>query len=198
MGIAHSNHCRYCKERIRELLLAIYGTCDVNRSFSWSALPQEYKGTCIGEVLREICTVLGTLRGHRDFIKSLQVPACDFYVSDPPFILEFDEFQHFSRPRLATLLVYPADLEFGFSVTRWRELCRELDAVDNEPFDRDERRAWYDTLRDLVPIIHGFRPTVRLYAGVFQWCSLDSQSTADQTRFTTMLPDSIKTQVEER
>ena len=38
---------------------------------------------------------------------------------------------------------------------------------------RDEQRAWYDTLRDLVPSIMGLQPTVRLYASDQVWCSLD-------------------------
>jgi hypothetical protein len=30
----HSQHCRACKERVRELLTAIYGHCHVNHSFT--------------------------------------------------------------------------------------------------------------------------------------------------------------------
>jgi len=187
MNLAHSKHCRPCKERVRELLTARYGACRVNHAFPWSAKPKDYEGTSIGDTLQQICAELSLLRGHHEFIKSLQVPPCDYYVLDPPFILEFDECQHFSQPRLVSLTLYPSQLKVGFSLLRWQELCRELDAVDNEPFDRDERRAWYDTLRDLVPIVNGFRPTVRLYAGKFKWCALDSASTADQERFAVML-----------
>jgi hypothetical protein len=53
--------------------------------------------------------------------------------------------------------------------------------VDDQPFDRDERRAWYDALRDLVPIVYGFKPTVRLYAGEREWCRFDL--TKDQDSF---------------
>jgi hypothetical protein len=65
-------------------------------------------------------------------------------------------------------------LPLGFSLSRWRNLCREISARDDEPFDRDERRAWYDVLRDLVPVVYGFKPTVRLYAGDCEWCALSS------------------------
>jgi len=115
------------------------------------------------------------------------MPPCDFYVIDPPFILEFDESQHFSRPRLVTLSFYSHDIRMGFSVTRWQELCREIAAEDDVPIDRDERRAWYDTLRDLVPNLHGFQPTVRLYAGEYPWCSFHAASYPDQTRFRDLL-----------
>ena len=79
----------------------------------------------------------------------------------------------------------------GFPVTRWQELCREIAAADDIPFDRDERRAWYDTLRDLVPTLHGLAPTVRLYAGEFAWCSLNPSSNRSRTAFSAMLQDRL-------
>jgi hypothetical protein len=115
------------------------------------------------------------------------MPPCDFYISDPPFILEFDESQHFSHARLITLSLYPETFKLGFPLARWRELCREINAADDQPFDRDERRAWYDTLRDLLPRLHGFEPTVRLYAGEYPWCSLDASSDSDQAIFRGLL-----------
>jgi hypothetical protein len=179
----HSLHCRACKERVRELLTAIYGDCHVNHSFPWSALPRDYVNTSIGGLLERIQLELEILRGHRDFIKSVQMPPCDYFVSDPPFILEFDESQHFTRPRLITLSLYPDDLKVGFSPSQWRKLCREINAEDHEPFDRDERRAWYDTLRDLVPLVHGFWPTLRLYAAGRRWCSFDAATDQDRSAF---------------
>ena len=141
--------------------------------------------------MEQIRAALGDLRGHHDFIKSAQIPPCDYFVSDPPFIVEFDESQHFSRARLVTLALYPDNLQSGFSLSHWRELCREIDAKDDQPFDRDERRAWYDTLRDLVPSIHQFKPTVRLYAEDFAWCSLDANSPRDLGIFRDLLRDRL-------
>jgi len=140
----------------------------------------------MGAQLEQIRTALGDFRGHRDFIKSAQVPPCDYFISDPPCIVEFDESQHFSQPRLITLAAYPENFPLGFSRSRWQELCREIDAKDDRPFDRDERRAWYDTLRDLVPIIHGFKPTVRLYAAQLQWCTR-TVSEPDLAKFRSLL-----------
>ena len=191
MELEHSAHCRACKERVREMLTAIYGECRVNHGFSWSANPEAYLNTPIGNLLERIRTSLGDLRGHRDFIKNAQMPPCDYFISDPPFILEFDESQHFSHARLVTLSLYPDELSVGFTVARWQELCREIDARDHDPFDRDERRAWYDTLRDLVPIIYGFQPTVRLYAGEFHWCALDVGSAHGVETFQTVLRDRL-------
>jgi hypothetical protein len=179
----HSAHCRLCKQKVGKMLKAIYGSYRQNYSFAWSASPRDYIHTSIGTTLEQIQSSLENFRGHRDFIKSPLVPPCDYYVSDPPFILEFDENQHFSRPRLITLLHYPEDFKLAFSVHNWRELCRKLDAKDDAPFDRDERRAWYDTLRDLVPTVYGFAPTARLYGGAYPWCSLDPVSGRDREQF---------------
>jgi hypothetical protein len=184
----HSPHCRACKERVRQLLTAIFGECGVDHQFPWPAHPQNYAGTSIGDTLELIRGALGAWRGHRDFIKSAQIPPCDFYVSDPPFILEFDESQHFSRARAITLELYPQTLAVNFSLARWRSLCREINAVDDEPIDRDERRAWYDTLRDLAPIVYGFKPTVRLYAGAYDWCRLDATDESHLGTFREFLP----------
>jgi hypothetical protein len=187
----HSAHCRACKERVRELLTSVYGGCRVNHAFPWPADPQAYRNTAIGPALERICVALGEFRNHRDFIKSPQMPPCDYYVSDPPFILEFDEFQHFSRARLVALDHYPVNIRIGYWVPRWQQLCREIDAKDDEPFDRDERRAWYDTLRDLVPAIHGFKPTARIFAGEYPWCELDAASGGNLATFRMLLGDRL-------
>lgn len=121
------------------------------------------------------------------------MPPCDFYVADPPFILEFDESQHFSRARLITLELYPETAKLGFSIQRWRELCRAIAAVDNAPFDRDERRAWYDTLRDWLPGLHGVSPTARIYGGEHRFCALRAESSADQALFSDLMEGRLPT-----
>ena len=191
MSAEHSGHCRGCKEQVQRFLSALYGDCCVNRAFSWPAKIQGYEHTVIGDTLKKIHVALGELRGYRDFAKSAQVPPCDYYVSNPPFIVEFDESQHFSRARLASLMLYPTGFKAGFPLSGWRDLCLEINAEDNDPPDRDERRAWYDVLRDLVPTVHGFSPTVRLYAGEFAWCSLDERSLKDREIFCFLLKDRL-------
>jgi len=183
----HSDHCRACKERVRELLAAIYGQCRVNHQFPWPARPEDYANTLIADPLQQIRAALGAWRGQRDFIKSALMPPCDFFISAPPFIVEFDESQHFSRARLITLSLYPGTIPLGFSPARWQKLCSEIDARDDQPIDRDERRAWYDTLRDLVPVVYGFEPTVRLCAAQAPWCSLEASSAAAQEHFRALI-----------
>lgn len=189
---AHVLHCRLCKDRVSAMLSALYGPCRINHQFHWAANPEEYASTALAELLFAIRKTLGDWRGHRDFIKSAQVPPCDFFVFDPPFILEFDESQHFSAARLMTLSCYPDTLRLGFSRARWQGLCREINARDDQPIDRDERRAWYDALRDLIPQLHGFRPTIRLFAGDYAWCTLDAADPKDRDLFAGMIHASAR------
>jgi len=169
------------------MLSRLYGDCQVNYALSWPSTPEAYGNNLIGSALEHVHEALARYRGHREFIKSAVVPACDYFIPDPPFILEFDESQHFSRARLIALNQYPEQLSLGFSLIYWQELCREIDAKDDMPIDRDERRAWYDSLRDLVPLAHGFKPTVRVYSGEFPWCSLDPHTAQGLQEFSRLL-----------
>ena len=181
----HSERCPECKQRVRELLERIYGSCLSNRGFGWQTDLAPYAETSIGTALQDVATVLQTYRGFgiRDFVRSDSLAGCDFWVPDPGFIVEFDESQHFTSARKLALSVYADDKPLGFSAKRWITLCEQHNSKDNDPPFRDEQRAWYDTLRDLVPSIKGLYPTVRLYARDRVWCSLDPDSEEDQKRF---------------
>jgi len=104
-------------------------------------------------------------------------------------IVEFDERQHFTKPRKIALSHYPSDIDIGFSRETWMKHCDEIDAHDNDKrvLFRDEQRAWYDTLRDFIPEIKGFQPTVRLYARDMEWCKLDPENDNDVEQFKSLL-----------
>ncbi len=198
---AHSEHCRACKVRLHELLTALYpGACRRDPSFPWPSKPETYRGHPIGAVLQQIFDALRDHRGYGNFIRTPWMPPCDYHldsiagagiagdtIASPGFILEFDERQHFTRPRAIALGLYPKDLRMGFPAGEWLRLCAVLNARDPEPPDRDERRAWYDTLRDLLPLVHGLGPTVRLYEGALRWCELRPDAPADVARFRSFL-----------
>lgn len=190
----HSERCHGCKIRVREILERIYGTCLRNHKFSWPAHLSSYKGTSIYSALRNVVTVLEKYRGFyiRDFVRAETLASCDFWVPDPGFVVEFDESQHFTSPRKLALSAYPGGQPLGFSRERWIALCEQHNAKDDDPPYRDEQRAWYDTLRDFVPSLKGFEPTVRLYARDFAWCSLDANSSDDRQCFSTIaLQDTV-------
>ena len=185
----HSERCPECKKRVREFLERIYGGCLSNHGFGWRTDLALYAETSIGATLRDVATALQTCRGFgiRDFVRSDTLAGCDFWVPDPGFIVEFDESQHFTSLRKLALSVYADDKPLGFAAKRWITLCEYHKAKDNDPPFRDEQRAWYDTLRDLVPTIKGLRSTVRLYARDWIWCSLDPDSTEDRDRFSDLM-----------
>lgn len=86
-------------------------------------------------------------------------------------------------PRGITLEHYPRELRVGFNRERWIQLCNEIRARDDTPLDRDETRAWYDTLRDFLPKAKGLDPTIRIFRRDYEWCSLDSKNSNDVARF---------------
>ena len=75
----------------------------------------------------------------------------------------------------------------SFPARRWLELCEHHDVTDSDPPCRDEQRAWYDTLRNLVPSIRGLQPTVRRYARDYVWCSLDPDNRTDGECFSDLI-----------
>lgn len=185
LSTRHSERCPECKKRVQELLERVYGTCLPNHRFRWPTVPVSYKDSAIGPTLRDVAEALKSFRGFGvgDFVRSKVLAPCDYWVPEPGFIVEFDESQHFTKARACALSMYEGGQSTGFSVERWMELCEHHDAKDNDPPFRDEQRAWYDTLRDLVPPLRGLKPTVRLYARDMVWCSLDPDNREDRKRF---------------
>lgn len=181
----HSERCRDCKVRVRQLLEAIYGQCIPNHRFIWPTRLSSYVGTPVHDQLERVVAAIEAHRGYRiaEFVRSQRLAPCDYWVPDPGFVLEFDESQHFTALRSTALGAYADDLPLGFSSTRWMELCQRHSSSDNDPPYRDEQRAWYDTLRDLVPIIHGHLPTVRVYARDLAWCVLNPAHASDREKF---------------
>ncbi len=185
----HSERCHACKVRVGQLLERIYGACVLNRRFPWATGVAAYTGTSIDPILRDVAGVLERYRGYGvgTFVRTPMLAACDYWVPDPGFVVEFDESQHFTSLRKLALAVYADGHPLGFAARRWLELCEQHDARDNDPPFRDEQRAWYDTLRDLVPSIEGVQPTARLYARDRVWCSLDLDSREDRNGFSDLI-----------
>ena len=191
---SHSQSCSECKDRIAELLERIYGACERNKMFKWPTALGDYADTAIHSVLSDVAQ---TLKAHRGYdidtvVKAGVLAGCDYWVPYPGFVVEFDERQHFSHPRKRALSTYADRARLGFSARRWMDLCEQHDARDNSPKYRDEQRAWYDTLRDLVPSIKDMPPTVRLYASDQVWCSLDPDRKEDREAFAELLPDDAR------
>ena len=182
---AHNERCKACKRTVKELLAAIFGHVEVNWNLGLSSRVEDFANlnTGTGDALRNIYDALKECRGQENFVRSARLPRVDYFIPSANVIVEFDESQHFSKPRDVALSNYPPGLELGFSVHKWRSLCQALDKHDNDPPYRDEQRAWYDTLRDFAPGRLGSGRTIRLYSRDLVWCSLNPRSGSDLQRF---------------
>jgi hypothetical protein len=179
----HNERCPECKKTIERMLKEIYGSVESNYKFEVRTNVEDYNDFPFYQELKEILLELQKHRGHKDFVKTPTLPRCDFFVPNLGFIIEFDESQHFTLPRKIALQHYLEEIELGFDRVRWITLCEEINAKDNDPPYRDEQRAWYDTLRDFLPVIKGLEPTVRLHSKEIQWCSLNPENPGDVVKF---------------
>lgn len=176
----HNERCKECKKSVFELLVKIYNKEDVFQNYNLQ-LPNkliELKQNDLNPNLEIIFNELQKYRGHKEFVRSKKLPSVDFYIKGQ-FILEFDESQHFTKPRLIALENYSDELALGFGKNKLIELCKKHNKKDNDPPFRDEQRAWYDTLRDFAPIFLDIKPTIRLFAADYVWCSLDANKKED-------------------
>jgi predicted amidohydrolase len=179
---SHNESCPKCKETIRKFLEKIYGKVEENYRFSIGTRPEDFSHTPYHAQLQGIYRALQDHRGFKNFVKVRNLPSCDFFVPNPGFIVEFDEAQHFTRPREITLMNYPASLRLGFERDAWSVRCSKLNKRDNNPYYRDEQRAWYDTLRDFSSNALGIS-IVRLSPKEHVWCGLRANNENDVAWF---------------
>jgi len=187
MAKRHNERCKDCKLRIKELLGMIYGNVITNHNLNLPSKIEDYTGLIFENQLVKIYVELQEYRGHKIFVKANKLPNVDFFIPEPRFIVEFDESQHFTKPREIALSGYPNTRNLGFDKSKWMNLCAKLNKKDNYPAYRDEQRAWYDSLRDFAPSILKIKPTIRLYASDYVWCSLDAKNKSDQEQFKKLL-----------
>lgn len=149
------------KKKFYEILKKIYGNVEKEYKVYCPTNLKMYKNHKAEESLTRIYQELVSHRGFNNFIGVKNISGCDFYIPKHNLIIEIDERQHFSIPRSLTFKNYPEELNVGFSKNDWSDLCFKINARDNDPPHRDEQRAWYDTLRDFLPLISGLNPTIR-------------------------------------
>ena len=179
--LSHNEHCQDCKIAFLNTLRELFGEVIAEWRSGWPcklnevlALPNI--GPNKARTFNKIYTTLQNHRGYNGFDHSNKLPLCDHYVPSLNCLIEFDESQHFTAPRALTLSLYPKRIRLGYNRKEWFERSDSLDRHDNSPPDRDETRAWYDALRDLLPESFGMNPTVRVYAKDAVWCADDGIS----------------------
>jgi very-short-patch-repair endonuclease len=153
------------KNALQLLFQRHFGVIETEKKFDWlktpdhENLPKEYK---------LIVKSLLNYRNHNGFQKSNYKLLCDIFLEDHKLIIEYDENQHFSQARQITLENYPKIIKLHFSKSAWIDSCETIRAKDNNPIDRDEKRAFYDTVRDIEAYKHGYR-LIRIKHGDFDW-----------------------------
>jgi hypothetical protein len=73
----------------------------------------------------------------------------DFYVPSLNLAFEFDEKQHFTAERAASLRCYQGKMNTHFNMEEWIGKCNAIRAVDTDPIWRDWYRAYRDAVRDI-------------------------------------------------
>ena len=152
------------KEALAELLRRRFGAVEREVKFPWLVVPYPDQ---IDGTLSAIYQALRGMRGHSTFASFGISLCCDFFVPSG-LIIEYDERQHFTLQRARAFELYPPDLSLGFDREEWLTVCRTIQATDPTPPYRDEQRAFYDSLRDILAACNGLR-LIRLRFGTFDW-----------------------------
>ena len=153
------------KNAIQRLLQKHFGhiekekKLDLMKTPNQENLPKEYS---------QIVKALSKYRNQNGFQKSNYQLLCDIVLEDHKLIIEYDENQHFSKARQVTLENYEQTIKLHFSKETWINACKKINAKDNNPIDRDEKRAFYDTVRDIEAFRHDFK-LVRIKHGDIDW-----------------------------
>lgn len=149
-------------EQKNALQLLLNRICDgdivCEKTFSWMKTPVEIKGE-----YKKLYDSLVSYRGNKDFAKKSVTLRCDFVCESKKLIIEYDERQHFSEARRISLLSYP-DVKVFYDLDLWCKACNDIQAKDNQPVNRDEIRAYYDSVRDIEAAKNGYK-LVRIMHG---------------------------------
>lgn len=184
------SNCNRCKNTIDEMLNKIYGRIlRKPRTPAVSVLIEDYVDHACYKDLKRIHDKLVKLSGGPLIGKNKKtLHQSDFSLSALGVLIETDEDQHFTYPRLVSLKNYPKGMRLGYDKNHYMERCKKLDRHDNDPPNRDAQRAWYDTLRDFIhKIDHEYKqPAIRIITGDYAWCSLDPGKPADVKTFKQM------------
>lgn len=157
------------REAFKEILKKNWGTVEKEFKFSNLIVPNFNERYSIDSNLLIVLNAIEKVRNitvHGRFKHKL---ACDFYLSEMGLIVEFDERQHFTPLKAASLTAYPKDVKLGFDQERWINLSKSINAGDNSPIYRDEQRAFYDSIRDIVSPKIGLKPLVRIFEEDVAW-----------------------------
>lgn len=144
-----------------------------------------------GQAVARLDAVFESLQGDANGLseKPIRTLPMDYHIQSKNIIIEIDELQHFTPMRQASLAYYSTSKHLGFCLDEYIELCqvfgdaalfrgpsgyRRPTADFNFPNGRAAQRAYFDTLKDVMPVLNGLRPTIRIPVPALQ-CKIDAQ-----------------------
>jgi hypothetical protein len=158
------------KQALAELLRRRFGTAEMEARFPWLTVPHPQQ---MDDTVRAIYDALRAMRGYSTFATFGKALCCDFFIPSEQLLIEYDERQHFTVQRATALELYPPDIRLGFDRQEWIDTCQNIRATDPLPPHRDEQRAFYDSLRDILAARNGFT-LIRFRYGAFDWTAPNS------------------------
>jgi hypothetical protein len=165
------------REALRKILSLRWGPVETEKKIQGVFVPDLSNKSGIDPTLLNVlqrveeCRQIG-IQGKKNFVL-----AFDFFLPSVGVAIEFDERQHFTPLRAAALKAYPSKINLGFEKERWIQLSEQIRAGDNSPIYRDEQRAFYDSIRDILAPRVGLKPVVRIFEDDVQWELDQSAST---------------------
>lgn len=121
------------------------------KTFPWLKTPE-----VLDEEYEKLVNALSSYRGDYNFAKKNVQLRCDFVCESQKIIIEYDERQHFSEARKISLNSY-RQIPVLYDRDLWIKACEDISAKDNVPVNRDEGRAYYDSVRDIESHRHGYK-----------------------------------------
>lgn len=177
MSIGNRNPIKEARRNaLQNILESRWGYVETEKRIPGIAVPDFKNPSSINPMLKEVLKNIQATRnrevqGKKDF----QLPF-DYYLPAVGVLIEFDETQHFTSLRAVALRSYPLQTKIGFDKSRWIALAGKIQAKDNFPLYRDEQRAFYDSVRDIMAPFLGFKPVVRIFQDDVRWEEGDTTS----------------------
>jgi len=157
------------RRSFRAFLEKNFGEVELEKKFDEIRVPDLKSRITMDRELFSILEKIESVRGIQVEGQAGRKLAFDFYLPQQKTAIEFDERQHFTLPRAAAIRACKSKNKLGFDWERWMRLCEEINAGDNSPAYRDEQRAFYDAVRDVMAPKIGLNNVIRIYEDDVHW-----------------------------
>lgn len=186
----HDCRCNLCKSVIYAMLFKIYDDVVFSPKFEDVSVElKSYEGKQFYNSLERIYNSLMDYEGCEDFIRKKTLFDSDLYIPSEKILIETDELQHFSEARLVALNKYPEGFECEYNFKAYKRMCEKVNSKGLSRKKRNVQRAWYDTIRDFLPVICSdkVKKVVRIPLGEYEWCNLSHKKLSDIAEFKRLL-----------